>query len=257
MNVCPKCNAPITPGSRFCGQCGADLETGVTPKKSSGCLKFFLVGCVVVSILTVIFFFASGYIAKKWAGDLVGSENSYWGKRIKAVNETSAFKPKPDGEIREDQLDRFLKVVEEFASVRNQHESEFDEFQKKMTDSNFPFIEGFQFWRKVGNQLREAFVSGLEKQHMSLDEYRYVHRAVVKAQIASAGAEIQQSPENTGLENVPDAEQREIYDDAKRVPAANLELIRKEKERVDKDLPSAPIARILFPLLTLGDTDFL
>jgi zinc-ribbon domain len=257
MNVCPNCRAPLPPGTRFCGQCGAAADGGVPAKKQSSCLKIFVYGCLFTVVAAIILLAASGYIAKKWAGDLFGTENSKYGKRIKALNEENRFQAPADGIITQEQLNRFLSAIEEFVRVRNRHEAEFQEFERKMKDSNYPYIDGLRFWWNVGDQLRQAFVGGLEKEHMSLDEYRYIHRAVVKAYMANTGEELQQTPEVSGLNDIPDEQLKQIYEEAKQVPSANLQLIRNEKERLDRLLPSAPMARVLFPLLTLDDSNLL
>lgn len=236
MNVCPNCRTPLPPGQRFCGQCGSVVDGGVPAKKPSSCLKIFIFGCLFTVVAAIVLVFASGYIAKKWAGDLFGTENSKYGKRIKALDEQNPFQAPADGVITPEQLNRFFSAIEEYVRIRNQHEAEFQEFERKMKDSNYPYIDGLRFWWDVGDQLRQAFVGGLEKEHLSLDEYRYIHRAVMTAYMADTGEE---------------------HQEAKQVPPPNLQLIRNEKERLDRLLPNAPMARVLFPLLTLNDSNFL
>lgn len=203
-------------------------------------------------VAATILVFASGFIAKKWAGDLFGTENSKYGKRIKALNEQNRFQAPGDGVITPEQLNRFLRAIEEYVRIRDQHEAEFQEFERKMKDSDYPYIDGLRFWWNVGDQLRQAFVGGLEKEHLSLDEYRYIHRAIVTAYIADSG----QDPEPPVID-LSDQQRDQIHEESKQVPASNLQLIRNEKERLDRLLPNAPMARILFPLLTLNDSNFL
>jgi hypothetical protein len=259
---CSSCGASLQPGVRFCDRCGAALAPVPQPKpKSSSCLKLFLLGCLFFIVAGIVVFTAAGYLANRWFGNIIASENSNFGRRAQQLRQSHPFEKNADGSLTDSQLVRFLAVAEKTTGVINSEEiqRETDSLQK----SKNPYIDGFRFFAKFGNTWRNALLDSLEEHQMSLEEYQYIHKNALKAWAAALKQQTEQAWSNQKSENeqspvpeIPD-ELKRFVDDATNVPPGNIAIIANHKADVDKFLPTAPFAKMLFPFLVEPDKDSL
>lgn len=101
------------------------------------------------------------------------------------VRERSSFVAPQNGELSEDQLERFLAVQ---AQMRSELEGRFEELDARYEASRSEGLRGFgELARAYGDlarlivQAKEAQVAALNAQGFSLDEYAWVKRQVLAA----------------------------------------------------------------------------
>lgn len=268
---CSNCGAALAAGVRFCGNCGAASpavsfqQQAPVKAKSSGCLKVFLFGCLFLIVAAVILFAAGGYLMDRFVGETIASEGSSFGKRAEQLQKSNPFRESADGRITEDQLRRFLGVSQKCMETVN-----FPEVQKeidRIKNSENPYWDGYKFFKEFGNRYRNALLDALEAHKMSLPEYQYIHKNALKSYGAvlkkESGTLFTQQQEEGAEENpapqmpeIPD-DVKKFLDDATTVPPENITVIENQRAEVDKYLPSAPFAKMLFPLLVDPDNDSL
>lgn len=230
-------------------------------KGSSSCLKIFLFGCLFLVVASVVLFAAGGYFVKRYVADVIGTEESSYGTRAKDLRRRFPFEAKADGRITDDQLARFLKVAERFTQVIGSED--WKRRQEELQKSPSPYIDGFRFWLQFGDKMRKTMMESLEENRMSLEEYQYVHKCALKTWAASyreqAGRLLEQQQPQEQQQPAPEMpeEVRRLLDDVATVPSENLVVLRNRQSDVEKFLPAAPFAKMLFPLLVDPDKDSL
>ncbi|HSP06141.1 MAG TPA: hypothetical protein VLR94_03140 [Acidobacteriota bacterium] len=146
----------------------------------SGGMKGLLVGCVIVIFVGIVAVVGGGYFVKNWlhkesekVGNLLGTENSEYGKKVAELKKKYPFTPPADNLITEDQLVRFLSVRKALYSVWKQHESEFKEMARKQEKLSSA-MKGLEVMQEV----RKVQVVALDQARMSQEEYGYLDSSV-------------------------------------------------------------------------------
>lgn len=156
-------------------------------------LKFAIFGCLTVIIIGVLAGGVGTFLVGKWfkkktetLGNLIGTENSEYGKKMTELKKDYPFTPPAGDVITEDQLVRFLAVRKEVYQVWKNHEVEF----KKMADQKNPDLSAPLKSLDVLNEVRMKQAEALAEHHMGPDEYRYLVQMVYITWIASGTKDV-------------------------------------------------------------------
>lgn len=227
-------------------------------------VKVGLAGCAGVASAAVVVAVVGTVVAFTWGRQALettlGRPEGAHGRALQALTTTRPFTPPPDGRLTESQVRRFLGVCRVWAERREKDAAEFDRAVRGMSGRDVSSVEGYLFWLKVGNGMRDAFVAGLQAEQMSLEEYRFVHRAVGTAALAMANEAV--APQLSALpQDLPlppdmarslDAVRQQVGS----APPENVRLLAPFKAELERYLPVAPRALMLFPLLVeVDETD--
>ncbi|MCI0417560.1 hypothetical protein L0222_32740 [bacterium] len=222
-------------------------------------IKVLLIGCISVVVIGVIALGVGGYFVKTWFTEkketfknVLGTEDSEYGKKTAELNEKYPFTPPADNIVRENQLQRFLAVRKEMNVVYKQHEAEI----KKMTDKPNPTASDALGGLSIINDIHMAQLTGLQAQNMSKDEYEYLRRMVYINWVAMTVNQALESPKrdemveqqkrslaelDQQLQN-PDlpAEQRQQLQTTRDEMQKQFDLMNTEMERIEKGLEIIP-----------------
>lgn len=227
-------------------------------------LKVAAIGCAVCLLGGVVLAGVTAVVGGAWlkgqVSNLIADESSDYARRLAPLRQARPFQPPADGAFTEEQLERFLAVCERYRKLRSQLGPEQERRLEELQRSRNLTFEGVLFWWRLGNELREAFLGGLEQERLSLEEYRYLHASAFKAMsvlIARAARQEGLAPEGGVEASLPapgeggeDAERvREIADDLQAVPEGNVDAVWRQRARVEEALTTAPRGGMLFPLL--------
>lgn len=140
-----------------------------------------LIGCVVIVFGGIIAVVTGGYFlkkavsskletVKKVAGNMAGSEDSEYGKKVAELKKDYPFTAPSDGVISENQLNRFIAVRRSVYDVYKKHEAEFN----RMSNDKENGLKAMMELGNTFNEVKLAQANALAEQHMSPDEYAYL-----------------------------------------------------------------------------------
>ncbi len=143
-------------------------------------IKVLLIGCISVVVVTVLALGVGGYFVQNWWSEksktienVIGTEDSEYGKKVAELNQKYPFKEPADNIVREERLQRFLAVRKDMDVIYKQHEAEIKQIGDN-TNTPSDALKGVAFL----NDLRLAQVKALQAQSMSKDEYTYLTQMV-------------------------------------------------------------------------------
>jgi len=218
-----------------------------------------LIGCISVVVIGVIALGVGGYFVKTWftektktVKNVLGTEDSDYGKKTTELNQKYPFTPPSDNIVREEQLQRFLAVRKEMNVVYKQHEAEI----KKMTDKPNPTASDALGTLTIINDVHMAQLKGLQAQNMSKDEYEYMRRMVYINWVGMTVTQALESPkrdemieqQKKSLEELdrqlqnPDlpAEQRQQLQTTRDEMQKQFDYTNAEMEKIEKGLEMIP-----------------
>lgn len=206
-------------------------------------VKVVLIGCGLLFVIAIIAFGVGGYFVKRYVGEgietvknVVGSDDSEYGKKIAELSQEYPFTPSSDGVITEDQLQRFLNVRKSLYSIYKNHESEFAKLQDPKGPGFDTALKGFSMM----NELRKAQAGALEAQKMSMEEYRYMVTTVYVTWASKATQDVVPAM-NSAAEDLKKSIEdinKQIADSS--IPEAAKEQLRQTKQMMQSQLDSIP-----------------
>jgi hypothetical protein len=206
-------------------------------------IKIALIGCGLLFVIVIVGFGVGGYLLKKYVGEgvetvknVVGSEDSEYGKKMAELAQEYPFTPPSDGVITDNQLQRFLNVRKSLFSIYKNHESEF----AKLKDSQNPDLGSAMKGFSMMKELRVAQAKALEEQHMSLEEYRFMVTTVYVTWATKATKEVAPMMNSTaeGLKKSIEEIDKQLADS--NIPETAKEQLRQTKESMQSQLDSIP-----------------
>lgn len=144
-------------------------------------VKVLLIGCLSVIVISAIVLGVGTYFATSWfkkktetLGNLVGTENSEYGKKLSELKKDYPFTPPSDNVITDDELTRYLSVRKSVFDVYKKHKEEIDKLSKQ---SN-PDWSGAMNSLGILNDVHMAKVDSLQENHLGPDEYEYLTKMI-------------------------------------------------------------------------------
>ncbi len=118
--------------------------------------------------------------------NIIGDDESEFGKRAAALGRSVPFAPPPDGRMTPQQMEHFLAVKRRLRSIDEEMGADVkaDEARPGTGDkTSAAFLVKWNFFTRV-QRLRMAQIDELERQRMSVEEYNWVHVAIYRAMLA-------------------------------------------------------------------------
>lgn len=200
-------------------------------------------GCLVVFVLL---FVAGGgvlwWFVLRPAGSAFGAVQDLG--RIESIREgiadRSPYDPPADGELSEDQVDRYLDVQsamrEELEGRLQTLRERYESLEARQADPTPAQIA--QAWSDVAGTLVDATraqVEALNRHGFSLEEYRWVRSRVLEA--AGFAVPVYDLPQVATGGEAPEAAEPELAQRA--VPDRNAELVEPHRDTIEETLPFA------------------
>jgi hypothetical protein len=217
-------------------------------------MKKFAIGCLVIAVLAGVVLAGGAYYVYRAARPLLDDARAYLsrmtelGEIAKQIENTAPHTPPANGELTDDQMQRFVRVQESVRAALGQRFGEIEakyRHLKQNAEGNVPpsITEMLGALGDIANvfvQARRYQVNALNQEHFSQAEYSWVRDRVFQA----AGVEITRSVDLKKLEEavrngtgIQDIRAPEIP--MPRVPEKNRALVKPHLTKMDDWLPLA------------------
>jgi hypothetical protein len=217
-------------------------------------MKKLLVGCLVVLVLGGILFVAGGYILYRAATPVIQDARNYLeglstlGDLDKEIANRTAYAAPANGELTEEQVQRFVRVQDSVRAALGQRMRDIEEkykYLKQHTSQDRPpsFAELLGSLREISGifvDARRYQVEALNKESFSQSEYSWVRDRVFQAAGVEAVSHVdfkaiaEAARRNTGVDDLKAPEMPKIE-----VPEKNRALVKPYLSRVDDWIPLA------------------
>ncbi len=206
-------------------------------------VKVVLIGCGLLFVIAIIALGVGGYFAKKYVGEgiesvknVIGSEDSEYGKKVIELSQKYPFTPPSDGVITENQLQRFLNVRKSLYSIYKNHEGEFAKLQDPKGPGVDTAFKGFSMM----NELRKTQTDALEAQKMSMEEYKFMVTTVYVTWATKATKDVAPAMNSAAEDFKKSIESIDSQIADSSIPEAAKEQLRRTKEMMQSQLDSIP-----------------
>lgn len=186
------------------------------------------IGCGVLLLAGVGLMVAAGFWAKRNLGGTFEAAQQIQAQEAELVQLNSSYPFEPPAQdallaLDEKRLDTYLAVREETLPVFKTFEQKSAEFEEKYGDKNQGQSPDFSAAMAATNlmmglvvDVRSAYIAGLKKHGMSPAEFQALTRTLQTSMVAEGA-----TPESSGLS-----------EEALKVAAANVALLRKDEARI-------------------------
>ena len=217
-------------------------------------LTIALIGCAVIVFGGVVAVLTGGYFlkravtskletVKKVAGNMAGSEDSEYGKKVAELKKDYPFTAPSDGIVSESQLNRFIAVRRSVYNVYKQHEAEFN----RMANDKENALKAMMELGTLFNQVKLTQANALVEQHMSPDEYQYLVTNIYRtwwakqANLVTQGQSFSQATTDQWKQQLATLDQQlqqtNLTEDQKKVLQQQRDAIQTQLDNISKSGP--------------------
>jgi hypothetical protein len=206
-------------------------------------MKKILAGCLIVLVIAAIGFAAAGFYAYRAMRPMIDNAASYMDKAREVaklgeeIKIKTPFEPPANGELTQQQVERFIAVQTRVRSDLGDH---WDQVEKKSRElkATGDFASVFSDIANIWVQARQSQVKALNIQRFSEGEYEWVRKRVYEA----AGVQLAGQIDLSKIEALAGSQGVTVPKvDLPKVPEKNIELVKPHAGKIHEWIPMAAL----------------